>query len=92
MVFKAIKKPIVNEVIQFDGTKQGFKEIEEWAGVGIVQWMDLGFSHVVVVHTLEGNMVLRKGDFIVKGIKGEVYSVNREIFLETYDMFDEMDF
>ena len=70
MVINVVKKPIEVQAVQWDGTRDGFKEIQEFAGP-VVKYMDLGFSHVIAVHTLEGTTVLRKGDFLVKGIKGE---------------------
>lgn len=37
------------------------------------------------VNTLEGLMHGREGDYLVKGIAGELYPVRREIFEQTYD-------
>jgi len=37
------------------------------------------------IKTLEGMMRGRKGDFLIQGVKGEVYPCKREIFLETYE-------
>jgi len=34
--------------------------------------------------TLEGTMQGKKGDFVIQGIKEEVYVCRRDIFLETY--------
>lgn len=38
-----------------------------------------------VIETLEGDMRVSNGDWIVTGIKGERYPVKPEIFAETYD-------
>lgn len=40
------------------------------------------------VRTLEGSMTARKGDYIVKGIKGELYPVKPDIFEATYGSVD----
>ena len=37
------------------------------------------------VETKEGIMSGKDGDFLVRGIEGEVYPVDYEIFLKTYD-------
>jgi len=37
-----------------------------------------------VVETLEGTMEGKKGDYLVRGIEGEEYPVDREIFEKTY--------
>ncbi len=39
---------------------------------------------VLVIHTLEGNMKCYPGDYIVKGVDGELYPVKKEIFEKTY--------
>lgn len=36
------------------------------------------------VDTLEGTMSGKPGDYLVKGIKGELYPCDKEIFEETY--------
>ena len=39
----------------------------------------------IIIITLEGNHLCKKGDFIVKGIKGEFYPCKPDIFSETYE-------
>ena len=41
------------------------------------------------VNTLEGKMEVAKGDYIIKGIKGEVYPCKPDIFINTYDEVTE---
>ena len=36
------------------------------------------------INTLEGRMRFEKGDYIITGIKGEMYAVRKDIFEETY--------
>lgn len=37
------------------------------------------------ISTLEGTMTADKGDWIIKGVKGEIYACKPEIFEATYD-------
>ena len=37
------------------------------------------------IHTLEGTMLASKGDYIIKGIKGEIYPCKPDIFEATYE-------
>lgn len=37
------------------------------------------------IDTLEGVMLARQGDYIIKGVKGEFYPCKPDIFLMTYD-------
>ncbi len=40
------------------------------------------------VETMEGVLQGKKGDYLMIGIHGEMYPVEREIFLKTYDIVD----
>jgi hypothetical protein len=41
------------------------------------------------VETMEGLMKGKAGDYLIIGIKGEVYPCDQEIFKETYDIIKE---
>lgn len=36
------------------------------------------------VYTLEGKMYFNNGDYLIKGVRGEIYSCKPDIFEETY--------
>lgn len=40
------------------------------------------------VETLEGTMRAKKGDYLVIGVRGERYPCAREIFEESYDIYE----
>ncbi len=75
------KKPIVIEAIQWTG-----KNIDE-----VLRFMpkvDIGQKHQeeeLTIITLEGNMTTSKGDWIIKGVKGEFYPCKPDIFEATYE-------
>ena len=41
------------------------------------------------IKTLEGVMIAYSGDYIIKGIKGEIYPCKADIFEFTYDLVKE---
>jgi hypothetical protein len=43
----------------------------------------------LIIKTLEGNMKVSIGDFVARGIKGEFYPIRKDIFLETYELFND---
>jgi hypothetical protein len=45
------------------------------------------FTHTLGlwIETLEGRMLAKQGDYIIKGIKGEFYPCKPDIFDQTYD-------
>ncbi len=81
------KKPIVIEAIQFtNDSLDNLKEIYHLLG------MDLGVlvpTTEIIINTLEGPMVATRGDWIIKGIKGELYPCKPDIFKITYDEVEE---
>ena len=68
-------------------TKTNVDEIMAWAGE--VAWKYVPTTGDVLIMTLEGTMVARIGDWIVKGAKGEFYPVRDDIFRDTYDKVPE---
>ena len=81
MIFR--KKPIEIEAVQFYGTKDSADLIADHLGIEHDAWW---YSvDVMVLNTLEGNMLARKGDWVVKGIQGEFYPIKEDIFNDTYD-------
>lgn len=47
-----------------------------------------GHDLILRIKTEEGIMSAKDGDVLVKGVKGEFYSIKRSIFDETYDVID----
>lgn len=39
-----------------------------------------------IIHTLEGDMLGKKGDYLITGVHGELYPCKKEIFEETYEI------
>lgn len=44
---------------------------------------------VIEIDTLEGTMKCSGEDYIIQGIDGELYPCRRDIFLKTYEKFEE---
>ena len=45
----------------------------------------LGAVRMANIKTLEGTMTAREGDFIIKGVEGEIYPCKADIFYATYE-------
>ena len=77
------KKPVEIEAVQWDGTKKAWDEI---MAMGRVPWQpgEIG-SDTFSIETLEGDHLVRKGDFVIRGVAGEFYPCKPDIFEETYD-------
>jgi len=83
MIKKYRKKPIVIAALQF---VDNVEELEAFVGEELYGNMNgAGKVQELIIPTLEGEMTATKGDFIIKGIRGEFYPCKPEIFNETYD-------
>jgi hypothetical protein len=79
-----VKLPIEIEAAQFTGYNA--KDLQDWVGRDAVSLEsdEKGFIDTFIVHTLEGNMSAKVGDWIIKGIKGEFYPCDDQIFRASY--------
>lgn len=86
------KKPVVIEAVQYEG------EGNMAANSGVPDWLwdalEQGVAAMtnggdpMVIHTLEGDYVCSPGDWIIRGVKGELYPCKPDIFEATYDTVD----
>lgn len=82
------KMPVEIEAIKFDGYEASAREIEKAfrAEYEIEGYADYGGRLVRLrIKTLEGTMTADPGDWIIKGVKGEVYPCKPDIFAATYE-------
>lgn len=84
IILKVRKKPIVVESIQWNG--DNFDELEKWCPYGLSLFSK---NMQLYVRTLEGELTANIGDYILKGVDGELYPVNKEIFEKTYDVLEK---
>lgn len=75
------KKPVVIEAFQWTG--QNLTEANNF--IPSTQW-SLHQNDSIGIFTLEGVMVARPFDWIIKGIKGEFYPCKPDIFEATYEL------
>jgi hypothetical protein len=77
------KKPVVIDAVQWLGTGESMDAIRALdTGTRAV---DFTADNVFIV-TLEGQMTATIGDWIIKGVNGELYPCKPDIFLKTYDL------
>ena len=89
------KKPVVIEAIQWN-SQANIELIEKLLGKNLISESREGCGAVGYwVRTLEGNMMISWGDYIIKGVNGEFYPCKPDIFEKTYEQADSpasMDF
>lgn len=74
------KKPVVIEAWQNDGSM-----MPDWVANACCGGEKIPGNGPLFVTTLEGVMEARPGDWLILGVKGEVYPCKPDIFAATYD-------
>ncbi len=83
------KRPVIIDAIQYQREKN-IIAVQDFFGDG--NGRELLFDsdkNEYFIKTLEGYMYLRRGDWIIKGIKGELYPCKNDIFKATYEKVSE---
>lgn len=79
------KKPVEVEAIQYTG--KNLPEIINFVGRNLRVR-----GNLVVIFTLEGEMIVSELDYVIKGVNGEFYPCKPDIFEKTYEgVIDEAD-
>lgn len=73
------KKSVVVEAVEWTGNN--VIEMEEFASTKVEYTLD----NCLIIGTLEGLMKADIGDYIIKGIQGEIYPCKPDIFEATYE-------
>ncbi len=84
---KFIKKRVVIEAVHWNGIK--VSETPEWILEALNSGVLVRFGDKVQVRTLEGVMTASPGDYIIKGVDGELYPCKPDIFEKTYEKVEE---
>lgn len=83
------KKPVEIEAINWTGDNiadvMAFMSPQEPGYVG-KQFSNA--DDLIAIDTLEGRMIANKGDWIIRGVKDELYPCKPDIFEATYDAVD----
>ena len=81
------KRPVVIEAVQWTG--ENFEELwrllESKEGRAVYEESDMS----IFLETLEGTMKAQVGDYIIKGVQGEIYPCKPDIFKSTYEQVEE---
>jgi hypothetical protein len=73
------KKPVVVEAFQM--THEARVDNRDWP-----EWLNAPLGTTLSIGTLEGEMLVDFGDYIIQGVKGELYPCKPDIFEATYDL------
>jgi hypothetical protein len=80
------KRPVVIDAVRWTGSNAG--DVTDFMGDTPV-FGSTGGRHWVIIPTLEGPLRADEGDWIIRGIKGELYPCKSDIFEATYEPIEE---
>lgn len=97
------KKPVIIEALRFDGVVHGEggvynvlfdteDTLPKWLRDALIDETIFAVAadpDYVFIKTLEGLMEAQAGDWIIKGVRGELYPCKPEIFAATYEAAPE---
>lgn len=79
------KKPVVIEAVQLTREVLDAPHPSPLHFVGVTYYPVEGYA---VIPTLEGDMRANLGDWIIRGVKGELYPCKPDIFEATYELVE----
>lgn len=83
------KKPVVIDAVQFPGpaidNRVGVLAFDDWMVANKGKHKCRYRGDKLIISTLEGDHEARPGDWIIKGVKGELYPCKPDIFEATYE-------
>ncbi len=94
-----VKKAVTIAAVQWSGTQASTKEVLEFMGQAVdtnhsvsqdkfYDYCNSVRTNGLTISTLEGEMLASVGDYIIKGVKGELYPCKPDIFALTYAKVD----
>lgn len=78
---KYVKRPVVIEAFRYGVAGESYPS---WFNDAVIEGRIICFKNHAVISTLEGDMLAHKGDYIIKGVAGEIYPCKPDIFMATY--------
>lgn len=81
-VKKYRKKSVVIEAVLWDGSQEAPTDISNINGGKRFLTPN---NQKILIKTLEGEMTADLGDYVIKGVKGELYPCKPDIFEATYE-------
>jgi len=85
---KARKKPVVIEFIKYNGANS--EKIKAFVGRSLLIQQEHYASDrlELFIQTLEGEMRVNEGDYVIEGVNGEFYPCKPDIFEKTYEIIE----
>jgi len=83
------KKPIEVEAVQIDSYDyDGMCDIIKWSNGEVASEEECEVGYLMAINTMEGRMLAKNRDYVIKGLQGEFYPCKPEIFEASYELVE----
>lgn len=82
------KLPVEVEAVQFTDENIDNGRLKRFFGIKFCSYFKKEYQTMEIL-TLEGTLKASKGDWMIKGIQGEIYPCKDEIFKQTYERIED---
>lgn len=91
-IIRCRKKPVEVQAVQWNGGN--VDEVRAFVGDSLELYYPTPDPLLIfpIIHTLEGDMNVSEGDYIIKGVEGEFYPCKADIFDKTYECLGAFEF
>lgn len=79
------KKPVIIEAIKYVGGTAFAEEIPKWLRDASLDKIIYWENNNLYIKTLEGVHHVSDGDYVIRGVQGELYPCKPDIFEQTYE-------
>jgi hypothetical protein len=79
------KKPVIIEAIKYVGGTAFDEEIPKWLRDASLDKTLYWENNNLYIKTLEGDHHVSDGDYVIRGVQGELYPCKPDIFEQTYE-------
>ena len=79
------KKPVIIEAIKYVGGTAVAEEIPKWLRDASLDKTIYWENNNLYIKTLEGVHHVSDGDYVIRGVQGELYPCKPDIFEQTYE-------
>ena len=82
------KKPVIIDAFVWTGDQTQVED-PKWITKAIKEGIVYFDGGEMIINTLEGEMVAHPNDYIIQGVKGEIYPCKPDIFEMTYEVVND---
>ncbi len=83
------KRPVVIEAEQFFPDRDWPAGVVATTNTAVWGPREAPIERIHIIKTMEGPHIVRPGDWVITGIKGERYPCNNDIFQSTYERVED---